>query len=84
MLLTDGRANVARDGSGGRSRAEEDALAAAHVLGAGGTAVLLVDTSPHPQPQARRLAEALQATYLPLPHGAAQDLSRLVRAGSGR
>jgi magnesium chelatase subunit D len=84
VLLTDGRANVARDGSGGRARAEEDALASARLLGAGGTAVLLVDTSPQPQPQARRLAEALQATYLPLPHGAAQDLSRVVRAGSPR
>ncbi len=84
VLLTDGRANVARDGSGGRARAEEDALAAARTLGAGGTAVLLVDTSPHPQPQARRLAEALRATYLPLPHGAAQDLSRVVRASGAR
>ncbi len=82
VLLTDGRANVALDGSGGRPRAEADADAAAARLRAGGTAVLVIDTSPKPQPQAARLAQALQGTYLPLPYAGAQALSQVVRARS--
>ena len=83
VLLTDGRANVALDGSGGRPRAEADAEAAAGRLRAGGTAVLVIDTSPKPQPQAARLAQSLQGTYLPLPYAGAQALSQVVRARSG-
>ncbi len=83
VLLTDGRANVALDGSGGRPRAEADALAAARRLRAGGAAVLLIDTSPQPGPQAARLAAEMRATYLPLPHAGAQALSQVVRAGAG-
>jgi magnesium chelatase subunit D len=83
VLLTDGRANVALDGSGGRPKAEADASAAARRLRAGGAAVLLIDTSPQPHPQAARLAADLQATYLPLPYAGAQALSKVVRAGAG-
>jgi magnesium chelatase subunit D len=80
VLLTDGRANVARDGTGGRARAEADALAAARALAAEGVATLLVDTSPQPQAQAAAIAAALQATYLPLPHAGAASLSGVVAA----
>jgi len=38
---------------------------------------MLVDTSPRPQPEARRIAEAMRARYLPLP---AADSQRLQRA----
>jgi magnesium chelatase subunit D len=52
--------------------------AAAAVRGAGLKA-LLVDTSPKPQPQARRLAQELGALYLPLPHADAAALSTAAR-----
>lgn len=80
VLLTDGRANVARDGSGGRARAEADVAASARALAAEGFATLLVDTSPQPQASAAQLATALGATYLPLPHAGAQALSGAVMA----
>lgn len=83
VFLTDGRGNVARDGSGGRVRAGEDALAAAQQLRLAGFAALLLDTSPQPQPAARLLAQAMGATYLPLPYAGAQLLSQAVRAASG-
>ncbi len=83
VVLTDGRANVALDGTGGRARAESDALAAARRLRALGAAVLVIDTAPQPSAQAARIAEAAAATYLPLPHAGAQALSRVVRAVSG-
>lgn len=79
VLLTDGRANIARDGTPGRARAAEEALAAARMLRAGGHAALWIDTSPQPQPEARTLAAAMGASYLPLPHAGAHALSRAVR-----
>jgi len=80
VWLTDGRANVARDGTGGRARAGLDALASARTLAAEGVATLLVDTSPQPQAAAAELAAALQATYLPLPHAGAAALSGVIAA----
>ena len=83
VLLTDGRANVALDGTGGRARAEADALAAAARIAALGAALLLIDTSPQPTPAAARLAAAMGATYVPLPQAGAAALGRVVRAAAG-
>jgi magnesium chelatase subunit D len=80
VLLTDGRANVGRDGIGGRTQAESEALAAARRLAATASSVLLIDTSPRPQPGARSLAAAAGGTYLPLPYADASALSGAVRA----
>jgi magnesium chelatase subunit D len=78
VLLTDGRANVALDGTGGRARAEVDALAAARRLRSAGAAVLVIDTGAQPSPQAARVAEAAGARYLPLPQAGARAVSSLV------
>ena len=83
VLLTDGRANIARDGTPGRARAGEDATAAARQLRAQGFAALLLDTSPQPQEPARQLAAAMGARYLPLPYAGAATLSQAVRAAAG-
>jgi len=80
VVLTDGQANVARDGSGGRQRAAEEALQAARALRAGGFRTLLIDTAPRPQPQARALAECLCARYLPLPYADARALAGAVQS----
>ncbi len=82
VVLTDGRANVALDGTGGRARAEADALDAARRLRLAGAAVLLIDTSPRPSAQAAALAQAMRAAYLPLPQAGAQAVSQAVRAAS--
>lgn len=79
VLLTDGRANIARDGTPDRARAEHDALASAARWRGAGIATLLVDTSPRPDPRARALAERMQARYLPLPMAEAATLSAAVR-----
>ena len=78
VLLTDGRANIGRDGSPGRARAEQDAIGAARALREIGRA-LLIDTSAQPEPAARRLADAMGASYLALPRADAQALARGVR-----
>ncbi|MEO7431380.1 MAG: magnesium chelatase subunit D [Dokdonella sp.] len=79
VLLTDGRANIARDGSGNRERAESDARAAASRLRAASITTLFLDTSPRPQVAAALLAAAMDATYLPLPYADAASLSSVVK-----
>lgn len=79
ILMTDGRANVARDGTGGRTRANEEALAAARVVRSLEITALVIDTSPRPQPQGRELAKEMAAVYLPLPHADANSLTQAVR-----
>ena len=83
VLMTDGRANVARDGSPGHALAEDEALASARLLRAEGTNCILVDTSRRPRPRARALAEAMGAIYLPLPHADAASLSQAVQSTAG-
>jgi len=80
VLLTDGRANVAQDGKGGRARADADAMTAARQVRAARLAALLVDTSPRPHPASQRLAAAMDARYVPLPYADAAALSRAIRA----
>jgi magnesium chelatase subunit D len=83
VFLTDGRANVARDGSGGRARADEDARDAARRLRVAGHATLLLDTSPQPAPAAQALAAAMAAAYVPLPRADAASIAAPVRAATG-
>jgi magnesium chelatase subunit D len=80
ILLTDGRANISRDGQPGRPQANEDALAAARQIAVENLTAVLVDTSPRPQALAEALARAMNAHYLPLPHADAATLSRAVQA----
>jgi magnesium chelatase subunit D len=79
VMLTDGRANIARDGAPGRARAHDDALAAARQFRQSGLSALLLDTSPQPQDSAQALAQAMGAAYVALPHAGAQTLSQAVR-----
>ncbi|MFM9915124.1 MAG: magnesium chelatase subunit D [Rhizobacter sp.] len=78
VLLTDGRGNIARDGSPGRTRAAEDVQLAARQFREAGLRALLIDTSPQPQPASRELAQAMGASYLPLPHAGSAALSQAV------
>lgn len=80
VLLTDGRANVARNGSMQREQAALDARAAARRLRAAQTMSVWLDTSAQPQPQARALAEEMGARYLPLPYADASAVAHVARA----
>ena len=79
VLLTDGSANVGRDGKGGRPAAERDADEAASRVRAAGHRALLVDSSMRPSPAARRIATAMGGRYVPLPFAGAAAISGLVR-----
>lgn len=80
VLLTDGQANVARDGRGGRSQANADAQAAARRLAVAGHQVLLIDTGPRRRAGAEAIAAIMGARFLPLPQADARGLSAAVRA----
>ena len=82
VLLTDGRANVARDGRGGRARAEAEAAEAARAVRAAGYATVLIDSSVRPGPAGRVLAREMAARYVPLPYASALAVSNAV-AGRG-
>ncbi len=84
VVLTDGRANVARDGTGGRPKAEADASSAARAFRTIGVDALLIDTSPTPHAQAARLAAEMGAAYRPLPQADARAMSRVVNAAARR
>jgi magnesium chelatase subunit D len=81
-FLTDARANMTREGTGGRPKAEAEAMESARALRATGIAALLVDTSPRPNPFARTLAAEMGARYVPLPYANAAALSHAVRAAA--
>ena len=83
VLLTDGRANVALDGSGGRERAQQEAMQTAQQLAQVQVPVLLIDTSTKPQQEAATLARAMRARYLPLPHAGSAQLAQTVRLATG-
>jgi magnesium chelatase subunit D len=79
VFLTDGRANVARDGAGGRERASTDAISAARRLRSGSATILFIDTSPRPHAPAAAIAAAMGARYVPLPSADPARLSGIVR-----
>lgn len=81
VFLTDGQANIARDGTGGRKRAQDEAMSAAQGLRARSVAGVVIDVSPRPQARARDLAEAMGARYVPLPSADARAMTRAIRAG---
>lgn len=82
VFLTDGGANITRDGRRGRAHAQEEALEAAKMIRSLGQTALLIDTSPRPQPRAEHLADAMGAQYLPLPMAGAQSVSNAVKAAT--
>ena len=77
-ILTDGRANIALDGSADRKQAGIDAQQIARILRAHNTDAIVIDTGNRPEPALRSLAQTLDAAYLPLPRANAEKLSKSV------
>ena len=83
IVLTDGAANVALDGTRNREAGTRDALTAARRLAGQPVSGLVIDTAQRPQPRARELADTLRGTYIALPKADARTLNRTIRAVSG-
>jgi magnesium chelatase subunit D len=80
VVLTDGRGNIALDGSTNRAAATEDALKAGRAIAAAGLAGVVIDISPRPRPEAAAVAGAMRARYVPLPQANAVTLSKVIGA----
>ncbi|GMN02963.1 magnesium chelatase subunit D [Erythrobacter sp. MTPC3] len=80
VILTDGRANIAADGSPGRKQAGEDAENAARAIARDGLDALVVDISARPGPEAPALADMMQARFLALPRADAKSLHKAIEA----
>ncbi|WP_143530011.1 VWA domain-containing protein, partial [Salibaculum halophilum] len=74
-LLTDGRANVALDGTTGRATARADAETTAALLRGMTDQGCVIDTAPRPGPEATALAGQLAVDCIKLPRADAQRLS---------
>ncbi|MFN3862741.1 MAG: magnesium chelatase subunit D [Erythrobacter sp.] len=80
VILTDGRANIAADGSPSRVQAREDAEAAARAIHARGIDALVVDISARPGPEGAALAAAMGGRFLALPRADARTLQAAISA----
>ena len=80
VLLTDGRANIARDGQAARPRATDEALTAAAQAGVQHLSAVLVDTSARARDEGPALAKAMRARYVALPRVEASAVHDVVRA----
>ena len=79
-LLTNGRANIALDGSRDRTLAGEDAKSHARHIAAQGIETITIDTGRRPEPALRDLSNLMGGTYLPMPRADAQRLADTARA----
>jgi magnesium chelatase subunit D len=82
VFMTDGKANLTREGQGDRVQAGLEAMTAAHLLASAGIGTLMVDISPRPSTPARELAAAMRAKYLPLPFADPAKLSNAVKGAT--
>ncbi|MEO1493299.1 MAG: magnesium chelatase subunit D [Pseudomonadota bacterium] len=80
IVLTDGRGNIALSGEPGRAEAADDQLRTARAIAAEGITAVLIDTANRPQADAKTLAAAMGAEYLPLPRADAHQINKLVRS----
>lgn len=79
VFLSDGQANVALDGAGGRETAAADAGRMAARLKAEAFPVLFFDISRRPSAEAQRLSAEMGAIYRPLPFADGRRVSDTVR-----
>jgi magnesium chelatase subunit D len=80
VVLTDGRSNVALDGTGNRAQAAEDAARIARLIAAEGLETILIDCGRRPDAALADLAASLRGHYAALPRADAQSLSQTVSA----
>jgi magnesium chelatase subunit D len=81
VFLTDGRANIAKDGSPGRPKAIEDAQQSARAASYYSFKSLWIDTSPQARDEGKAMAALLGSMYLPLPNAGANEVSQAIMQG---
>jgi magnesium chelatase subunit D len=84
VVLTDGRANLTRDGQPGRQQAALEAQQMARLLAASADKRILIDTSMRPEPAAESIAAAMQGMYLAMPFAQAREMGKAVIAAQSK
>ena len=82
VLMTDGRANIGRDGAPGRPQALRDALDAGRRIRIANVTAMAIDTAPAASrgaAQTREIAQAMSARYVKLPVADAALVNAAVR-----
>ncbi len=80
VMLTDGRANIARDGTPGRRQAMAEALEEARRCRALALPSLVIDTAPMPDERSSKLAAELGGDYLALPKADSNTIRKAAQA----
>lgn len=78
VVLTDGKANIAADGTQSRQRAAEDAETVGRRIAASGYTSAVIDIGPRRQPEAAAVAAAMAGRYLHLPRADASAVTRAI------
>ena len=84
VVLTDGRANLTRDGQPGRQQAALEAQQMARLLAVSADKRLLIDTSMRPEPAAQALAAAMRGMYMPMPFAQAREMGQAIIAAQSK
>jgi magnesium chelatase subunit D len=79
VVLTDGKANIAADGSQSRQRAADDAEAVARRIAASGYTSAVIDIGPRRQTEAAAIAAAMSGRYLHLPRADASAVTKAIQ-----
>lgn len=83
-LLTDGRGNIALDGTADRAQAAQDAQTLARMVAAQGLPALVIDTGMRPQPALAALSQTMGAMHIALPRADARAMAGTLGAALGR
>ena len=75
ITLTDGRANMALDGTANRAQAATDAQVIARSLRAANVDSIVIDTGRRPEPSLEQIVNILGGAYIALPRADAHSLS---------
>ena len=79
-FLTDGKGNIALDGTPSRKTSVSETVDLARKIRTSDIPAIVIDTSNRPQSEAKNLADVLNATYLALPRANSIRLSAAVAA----
>ncbi len=78
ITLTDGRANMALDGTADRGQATIDAQTVARALRAARVDSIVIDTGKRPEPSLSKVADLLGGSYIALPRADARSVAGVV------
>lgn len=83
-VLTDGKCNIALDGTADRVKADEQAMQLARSIRAVGAAALVIDVAPRANPRLAEIAIGMGARYIALPRATAGRLAGVLESALER